>query len=193
MMMVSFLQRWIWHDRQRCARRLLAFAETEADGGRDLARAAELTKDPILRRLYLMHAMDEFHHAELFRKHGTRLLDHQRMATQGMATQGMARTFTPGERGLDDVTVDGTTDAELLAFLHLSEKAAAVQFEKYRVATGHDADTAALFSAILSDETFHMKYTAAQLARVAPGHHRRFLWKARAGRFWRAYKRAAVA
>ena len=33
--------------------------------------------------------------------------------------------LTPGERGLDDLKVGEETDAPVLAFLHLSEKAAA--------------------------------------------------------------------
>jgi hypothetical protein len=48
-MLLLPLHRWVWRDPHRCARKLLAFEETEADGGRDLARAAELTKDPLLR------------------------------------------------------------------------------------------------------------------------------------------------
>ncbi|HWT86111.1 MAG TPA: hypothetical protein VN177_10095, partial [Myxococcales bacterium] len=50
------LHRWVWADSRRRARKLFRFAETEADGARDLARAAELTRDPLLRRLYFRHA-----------------------------------------------------------------------------------------------------------------------------------------
>ena len=35
------LHRWVWQDAERRARKLLRFAETEADGGRDLSRADE--------------------------------------------------------------------------------------------------------------------------------------------------------
>ncbi len=65
---LSPIHRWVWRDVDRRARKLLRFAETEADGGRDLARAAELTDDPLLRRLFLRHALDEHRHAELFRR-----------------------------------------------------------------------------------------------------------------------------
>src|SRR5207244_3984992 len=68
------LHRWVWRDPHRRARKLLRFAETEADGGRDLSRAAELTADPLLRRLYLRHAEDELRHAALFRERGGALL-----------------------------------------------------------------------------------------------------------------------
>src|SRR6202035_4491906 len=68
------LHRWVWSDAHRCAHKLLRFAETEADGGRDIARAAELTGDALLRRLYLRHAMDEQRHANLFRVRGRAIL-----------------------------------------------------------------------------------------------------------------------
>lgn len=49
--MFQLLHRYVWRDPARRARKLLDFAQTEADGGRDLVRAAELTPDPVLRRL----------------------------------------------------------------------------------------------------------------------------------------------
>src|SRR5216683_3126823 len=73
------VHRWIWGDFERRVRKLLAFAEVEADGGRDILRAAEVTADPLLRRLYLAHAIDELHHADLFRARGAALL-HARSA-----------------------------------------------------------------------------------------------------------------
>src|SRR5207245_1875283 len=59
---------------ERRARKLLRFGETETDGGRDLMRAAELTSEPLLRRLYLAHAADDLRHGELFRRRGRELL-----------------------------------------------------------------------------------------------------------------------
>ena len=67
------LHRWIWQDPQRRARKLFSFAETEANGGRDLVRAAELTDDPVLRRLFMVHAVDEGRHAGLFRTRASAL------------------------------------------------------------------------------------------------------------------------
>ena len=49
----------VWASPQRRARKLLQFAQVEADGGRDLVRAAELTQDPVLRRRFFAHARDE--------------------------------------------------------------------------------------------------------------------------------------
>jgi hypothetical protein len=100
--------------------------------------------------------------------------------------------MAPGERGLDDLRVENETDAELLAFLHLSEKQAARDFANYIGVLGADPPTRAVFEKVLHDEAFHMKYTRAQLVRVAPAKHGRLLWQARLSRFWKAYLRFAA-
>jgi hypothetical protein len=101
--------------------------------------------------------------------------------------------IAPGERGLDDLRVHSESDASLLAFLHLSEKAAAGHFAAYGVAVQDDPQTGQVFKEILHDETFHMNYTLAQLIRVAPERRRILLWRARLGRLWKAYLRAMAA
>jgi len=184
------VHRWVWHDELRRARKLLSFAATEADGGRDLARAAELTSDALLRRLYLRHALDEQHHAALFEARGRAIL----AGLPARATPAFeANWFAPGERGLDDLRVERERDDSLLAFLHVSEKAAAGRFALYRDVLADDVATSAMFARILRDEIFHMNYTRKQLARIAPRRDRKRLWRARAGRIWKAYLRAAVA
>lgn len=183
------LHRWVWLDAHRRARKLLRFAETEADGSRDLARAAESTDDPLLRRLYLRHAQDESVHADLFRVRGRTLL-------AGMSRRGTgveADWLSPGERGLDDVDVDAQDEGTLLAFLHLSEKAAARRFAIYAEVLDRDPGTRAVFERVLQDEAFHMTYTRKQLARLSPRKQGIDLWKARASRVWKAYLRLALA
>ena len=183
------VHRWVWKEEARRARKLLAFAATEADGGRDLARAAELTPDALLRRLYLRHAMDEQRHAELFTRRARDILAG---LPRGAAPRFQARWLAPGERGLDDLQVEPGRDDALLAFLHLSEKAAAGRFALYREVLDGDGLTRDVFGDVLRDETFHMNYTHTQLVRVAPEGHRRRLWRARASRLWKAYLRFAV-
>src|SRR5438105_15849481 len=68
------VHQWVWGNTDRRLRKLLTFADVETDGGRDILRAAEVTPDPLLRRLYLEHAIDELHHGELFRERGAALL-----------------------------------------------------------------------------------------------------------------------
>jgi len=182
------IQGWVWRDPLRRGLRLLRFADVEAAGGRDLARAAELTADARLRRLYLRHALDEQRHAEIFRRRGTALL-----RAHGPGRVGwQADWLTPGERGLDDVAVERGRDAPLLAFLHLSERSAARQFATYGRAVSADAETREVFRHILNDETFHMTYTRQELGRVAPRQQGWLLWRARLGRLWKGYLRLAA-
>jgi len=186
--MMSPIQRLVWADAARRARILLRFASVEADGGRDLVRAAEATSDPILRTLFLRHAADEARHATLFRTRA------QALAPAGSAgTDGASAWLAPGERGLDDVQVEAETDRDLLAFLHLSEKAAARDFRSYVGVLARDPGTQAIFETIGRDEVFHMTYTLKQLKRLDPKRHRWAIWRARLKRLWRAYLRLAGA
>jgi hypothetical protein len=181
---------WVWLDTARRARKLLRFAETEADGGRDLARAAEVTPDPLLRRLFLFHARDEQRHAELFRRRGAALLH----ALSGSSQSGYrADWLAPGERGLDDLRIEELQDGALLAFLHLSEKSATTDFASYRDVLKRDPSTRAVFDEVLRDEAYHMNYTLSQLVRVSPRRHRFLLWRARSSRLWKGYLRLASA
>ena len=181
------LHRWVWLDAHRRGRKLLRFAETEAAGGRDLSRAAELTSDALLRRLYLRHSEDEHRHASLFR-------DRAREVLHGASGSGFeANWLAPGERGFDDLRIGQQSPDALLAFLHLSEKAAAGRFALYRSLLSADPETRDLFGRILEDEAFHMSYTRSQLARIAPRKQGLRLWQSRAGRVWKAYLRAATA
>jgi hypothetical protein len=182
------LHQWVWSGTDRRVRKLLTFAEVETDGGRDILRAAEVTSDPLLRRLYLEHAIDELHHGDLFRNRGAALL--RARATQRLLPGGNP---LPGGHGLDDLTIEGQPDHRLLAFLHVAEKSAAGRFALYRQLVDDDPRTREIFEQILRDEVFHMNYTYSQLARIAPQTHRRHVWHARARRLWNRYLRVAAA
>ncbi len=188
--MLRPVHRWVWLSAERRASKLFRFAETEADGGRDISRAAELTADPLLRRLYLRHAQDEQRHCELFRQRGRSLL--QEVQRDAKKKRLELNWLSPGERGLDDLRVDGEREESLLAFLHISEKAAAGRFVIYRDVLQPDPKTRAVFEDVLKDETFHMNYTYQQLVRVSPRGHAWPLWRARLNRLWKGYLRLAV-
>src|SRR6266576_555778 len=119
--MLRPVHRWVWGDFDRRVRKLLAFAEVEGDGGRDILRAAEVTSDPLLRRLYLEHAIDEFRHGVLFRHRAAELL---KISASRSSPGFHGDWLAPGGHGLDDLQVDGESDRNMLAFLHLSENAA---------------------------------------------------------------------
>jgi hypothetical protein len=140
--------------------------------------------------LYLEHAIDEFRHGVLFRNRAAALLT----VLPPRSDQGFqADWLAPGGHGLDDLEIEGEPDHSTLAFLHLSEKAAASRFAVYRDVMQHDPPTRAIFEEILHDETFHMNYTYTQLGRVAPQRHRWHLWRARLSRLWKTYLRLATA
>ena len=187
--MLRPVHRWIWRDTQRRAHKLLRFGETETDGGRDLVRAAEVTSDPLLRRLYLVHAADEHRHGVLFKQRGAELL---RALPERLRPSFQGNWLAPSGHGVDDLHIDGSDEA-LLAFVHLSEKAAASRFTIYRDVLQEDLSTRAIFEEILRDETFHMNYTYSQLVRVSPQQHGRRLWLARFSRLWKGYLRLATA
>src|SRR5213595_792275 len=184
------VHRWIWSHPARRTQKLLRFSETEIDGGRDILRAAELTSDPVLRRLYLEHAIDEFRHGLMFRQRAGSVLRELPLRSKPAIQLDWP---APGGHGLDDLQIDKESDGSLLAFLHLSEKAAASRFTIYRDVMQHDPPTRAIFAEILNDERFHMNYTLTHLVRVAPERHRRHLWRARLSRLWKGYLRLATA
>ena len=184
------LHHFIWANPSRRARKLLQFGEVEASGGRDLVRAAELTADPVLRARFLRHARDEARHAAMFRARGRTL---RSTLTEGESGPALSEWFAPGERGIDGFDVARESDADLLAFLHLSESAAARDFARYANVLHRDAATRTLFQRVLRDEDQHMRYTRDELVRVAPERTRRILWWARMRRLWKAYLRFATA
>ena len=187
--MLRPVHRWVWGDFDRRVRKLIAFAHVEGDGGRDILRAAEVTADPLLRRLYLELSYAELRHAELFRQRGAALLQLRSSRSDALFNTNPL----PGGHGLDDLSIGGEPDHRLLAFLHVAEKAAAGRFAIYRDVVDDDPSTRAIFEEILRDEVFHMNYTYTQLARVLPKSYRRQVWRARASRLWKRYLRVAAA
>jgi rubrerythrin len=182
------LHEWVWSDGDRRLRKLLTFADVETDGGRDILRAAEVTPDPLLRRLYLEHAIDELRHGDLFRERGAALL----RARRGARNVLLDGNPLPGGHGLDDLKIEGEPDHRLLAFLHVAEQSAAGRFAIYRELVDDDPKTRTIFEEILRDEVFHMNYTYMQLTRVSPHGYRRHVWHARAKRIWNRYLRVAA-
>ena len=66
-LLLRLRNRSVWKDPQRKVLTLESFAETEADGGKDLVAAARKISEPDLREHVLRHAEDEERHARLFR------------------------------------------------------------------------------------------------------------------------------
>jgi len=182
------IHKWVWSDHDRRVRKLLIFGEVETDGGRDILRASEVTPDPLLRRLYLEHAIDELHHGVMFKQRGEELL----RARPFTAATFFSGSPMPGGHGLDDLRVEDQSDPKLLAFLHIAEKTAAGRFAIYKECVNDDPKTREIFEHILRDEVFHMNYSYQQLGRLTPELQRRHVWRARASRMWNRYLRIAA-
>src|SRR5260370_42497685 len=115
--MLRPIHRWVWRDAERRVQKLLRFGETETDGGRDILRAAEVTSDPLLRRLYLEHAIDEFRHGVLFRQRAGMVL---RELPRGSKSAWHADWLVPGGHGLDGLQVGPRAGGGSRPFLHFS-------------------------------------------------------------------------
>jgi len=148
------LARFVWSSRRRKIRKLRQFARTESDGGLDIARVAERTRNPDLRESLLSHARDEVLHARLFRTRASEL--------EGEA--GGASQAT-GEAPPRPLFVGDLDDVEYVAFLCVSEGKGAEHFRLLREVLAEDPRTRGVFERILADEDRHERYTEELLAR----------------------------
>ena len=135
--------------------RLREFAETEAFGARDLARAAETARDPWLRRQLVRHAADEVRHASLLAEGASKPV----RAGLGAAVAGDSVM----DAGVD---MERMGEVDFLAFVHVAEKRATEEFALHRAALG---DRGEVFDSILADERRHVAWTGHALDRHRAG------------------------
>lgn len=131
--------------------RFREFAETEAFGARDLARAAEQTDDPWVRRQLIRHAQDEVRHA--------RLLDEQ---VPQPAARGIGAAMIAEDQPADGIDLAQMGEIDFLAFVHEAEKRATSEFALHKDALGTKGD---FFESILADEKRHVAWTGHALDR----------------------------
>jgi hypothetical protein len=136
---------------RRPAERLREFAETEAFGARDLARAAEAVSDVWMRRRLLQHAQDEVRHA--------RLLGDEAAPAREQSLGALVAGETATGTGVD---IEHLGEVPFLAFVHVAERRAAAEFALHRQAL---AGKGAVFDAILADEQRHVAWTGRALER----------------------------
>ncbi len=142
--LADFVYTFSWRLPGRRWRRLLAFAEAEAESALELRCAAAATPDPERAALYLKHAADEARHAEILQRRAT--------IARGSAVviphRGHGRLF---ERFGELVFV---------AFVHRGERRGRRQFEAHvRFFETRDPALAAALKSILADERRHERYT----------------------------------
>lgn len=151
----SVAWRWPGHPR----RMLSAFARAEHGSALDMLAAIEPTDRPDLRRKFFLHAMDEWRHADLFRR---------RAAALGPPSADEAGREEAGLL-VDHGIVGGRTlyerlgPTDFLAFVYVAEADAVEQFKVYLDHQLPDPETRATFERLLKDELFHVSYSHGEL------------------------------
>jgi rubrerythrin len=182
-----------WQGQRRIATKLHGFAMTEAGSAHDMFRAAELTRDPHARRLYLRHALDEARHS-------------RRFSSAARSLDAAARPRRDERRhALPQDLYRRLGDERFLAFVHLSEAQALRQFAALadhfgrRAARGapHADELTRLFSEIAREERYHVAYSGHLLGLLFSEDERavrvkRALARERRALAWAAYKRMGV-
>jgi hypothetical protein len=197
-----FRARTPWSSPERSVATLLAFAETEADGARDLDSASRRIADPILRAHVQRHAVDEARHAQLLRQRAAELsggvtagagsAGDSRYDLEGAARRGRVQSHGFYSAGL----YDQLGEVAYVAMLHVAECRALELFARQQRAAADDRATAELFGAIVVDEKYHVAYTARMLEGWrASGRGREVsegLERARTSRWIGAWKRVGL-
>ncbi len=147
---------WVWRSNERIAHKLEGFAATEAGSALDMLKAAELTEDRKLRRLFFRHAMDEARHAQMFRAAARKLLPNGAHAQSEYNLIHATRQNLLEQLGL----------TRFIAFIYLAERRGESQFRALRQHFRGQRDMEQLFAKIGKDERFHVAYSRALLARL---------------------------
>lgn len=182
--LVRFVAPLVWRNDEKIAEKLDGFASTEAGSALDMLKAAELTDDPKLRRLFFRHAMDEARHAQLFRAAARRIAGGARARGSEYNLIHATRQNLLERFGL----------VRFVAFVYLAERRGEQQFRALREHFADRPDLADLFARIGKDEKFHVSYSRKLLrdwTRQGRGREvLQALWYIRLARAWDAWLRA---
>jgi rubrerythrin len=137
----------VWRGERRIARKLEGFSATEAGSALDMLKAAELTCDPTLRRLFFRHAIDEARHARLFHDAACRLACDVRQNERDRARATRQNLFQ---------TMSLT---RFIAFVYLAEARGEAQFRALARHFARRPELGELFARIARDERFHVAYS----------------------------------
>jgi rubrerythrin len=147
--LVRFVAPLVWRSERKTAAKLESFASTEAGRALDMLKAAELTDDPKLRRLFFRHAMDEARHAQMFR------------------TAARTLTADPRHEGSEYNLIHATRQnlferlglVPFIAFVYLAERRGEMQFRALSEHFRDRPELGGLFARIGKDEKFHVAYS----------------------------------
>lgn len=171
--------RWIARRPAAAARAFDRFAKAEQGSMLTLKWAAAKVGAPERRAIYLDQALEEQRHAGLFSKRAAEL-------------RGQGETLPVVSTDAEDL-FEQLGEVRFLAFLHRGERRAVVEFAHYQAAfaQGGDAQSAALFAEIVTEEQNHQDYPLALIATLtndakAAARAARFVaaWEA-----WRSFRR----
>lgn len=200
--MLLWRSRGVWKHPVRRLRTLVSFAETEADGGRDLIKAAGRVSDPDLREHLLRHAEDEERHAGLFRASADELRS-ELAGADGDEQPDKPYDLSRGRGGEVDAhgfftggMIEEMGEVRYVAMLHVAEQRAADIFAVHHRLNEARPELAGVFESILKDEKYHVAYTGRFLERWRRAGREReveeALREARSSRFLGAWKRLGI-
>ena len=147
--LLRFLAPLIWRNDLKVAAKLEGFASTEAGSALDMLKAAELTEDPRLRKLFFRHAMDEARHAQQFRDCARQLAVDSRQAASEYNLIHATRQNLLEQLGL----------VRFVAFVYLAERRGELQFRALQEHFRDRPQLQSLFARIGKDEQFHVAYS----------------------------------
>lgn len=196
--------RAVWADPARKARTLESFSQTEANGGLDIAAAAERVTRPDLKQHLVRHAQDEVRHADLFRQRAAELYAagvgdlHDEGHSDRAANLDTSSEGGFGDHGfLHGSRIDDVGELVYVAELHVVEKEAERLFALHRdLNAADDPETARIFGEILKDEKYHVSWTGTILEKYRKDGRakevKEALDDAKGERFLSAWKRLGV-
>jgi rubrerythrin len=160
---------------ERLAASLARFADVEADSAWQMLRALEASPDRELRAKLFENALEEMHHAEMFRT-----LAHQ-YAPYPPSTRDRRQEVFTEERGLP----------WFAAYHFVSENDVSEHFSAYADAAPRESDLRRTFLAIRGDEEEHRAVARAELSRLAGSEARAaaLIRRVKAQRLYEAWKR----
>lgn len=148
----------------RPAAKMAEFSHTEYGSGLDMLGAVQGCADPVLKRQYYQHALDELQHARLFRTRARELAPSGSRAFT--VAEDSARVHDQGIRTKDPL-YSQLDETEFLAFVWVHERDGARQFQLYSELMADDPESVTMFARIAKDERFHIAYSRAELDRRA--------------------------
>ncbi len=156
-----WLASWVvWRIRPRRALKMAEFSHTEAGSGLDMLAAAEETRDPVLRRKFFQHALDEQRHARLFATRATALSTTRSRARAVLDDANYIRTH--GIRPAESLFAQ-LGELRFMAFVWVAELRGARQFDVYSELLADDPESVRMFQEIAKDERFHIAYSRREL------------------------------